>query len=326
MRRLWFSLILISFNIFANEYHLTEEGQVFINKMQNEYGFAHEQVSGYLANAVKQQSILDAMMRPAEKVKTWQEYRPIFVNKQRINVGVKFWLAHQQALERAEQEYGVSAQIIVAIIGVETSYGVNAGKYRILDALATLGFDYPPRSEFFKSELAEFFLLAREQPLDVYHAKGSYAGAMGLAQFISSSYRNFAVDFNGDGIIDLWNAEDAIGSIANYFKQHNWRSEELVAVRAEVTGEKVKQALSPNLEPSITGKELRHFGWDGFSNVFDDYQITALQLEGENGFEYWLGLPNFYVITRYNRSSMYAMAVYQLSEEILYAKNTLQIK
>jgi len=325
MNKLLVCLLFISCKILANDYHLTEEGKNFITKMQNEYGFAVEQVSSYLANAEKQQSILDAMWRPAEKVKTWQEYRPIFITKKRINDGAKFWLKHEQVLARAEREYGVSAQIIVAIIGVETFYGANTGKYRVLDALVTLGFDYPPRAPFFISELAEFLLLAREQQLDVTSVTGSYAGAMGVAQFISSSYRNFAVDFNGDGVIDLWNVEDAIGSVANYFKQHGWRSEEQVALQAMVKGERVQQALSPSLEPSITGKELRSFGWNGFSDAFNDYQVTAIQLEGDHGFEYWLGLPNFYVITRYNHSLMYAMAVYQLSEEIRSAKNSMQI-
>jgi len=309
-------LISLSALVGAQNYHQYAEGINFISMLQNEYGFAPEQVSRWLALAQKRQSILDAISRPAERVKPWYEYRAIFMNEKRINAGVKFWREHQSILEEAERKYGVPAQIIVAIIGVETLYGANTGNYLVLDALTTLGFDYPPRADFFRSELTQFFLLAREQQIDISQVKGSYAGAMGLSQFISSSWRNFAVDFDGDGKIDLWQAADAIGSIANYFKQHGWHTNGRIAIKAKVSGQEFKQVLSTKLEASVTGQELRAAGWYGFSDAFNDYQITAMELEGKDGFEYWLGLPNFYVITRYNRSKMYAMAVYQLSEAI----------
>ena len=226
-----------------------------------------------------------------------------------------------EALARAEQEYGVPAQVIVSIIGVETFYGRNTGNYRVIDALSTLGFDYPPRAEFFRKELREFLLLAREEQVDPLSLKGSYAGAMGLPQFMPSSFRAYAVDFDGDGHINIWsNPDDAIGSVASYFKRHGWVAGEPVVIRADVTGDRADEGLTQGIEPVKTVGELRALGWSSHDALRDDMPVTAFRLEGENGPEYWMGLKNFYAITRYNRSVMYAMAVHQLSDLLVQAR------
>ncbi|MCF7201151.1 lytic murein transglycosylase B [Pseudomonas oligotrophica] len=292
----------------------------FIAEMTQEYGFAAEQLHELFGQAQRKQAILDAISRPAERVKPWKEYRPIFITESRIAQGVDFWRQNEQALARAEAEYGVPAEVIVAIIGVETFYGRNTGNYRVIDALSTLGFDYPPRQPFFRQQLKEFLLLAREEQVDPLTLKGSYAGAMGLPQFMPSSFRAYAVDFDADGHIDIWNNPvDAIGSAASYFKQHGWAAGEPVVARAEVEGD-YQRGLTVGLEPTHDAAALRQLGWRTEQPLADDTAVTAFRLEGAEGDEYWVGLPNFYVITRYNRSVMYAMAVHQLSEKLAEAK------
>lgn len=276
---------------------------------------------GLFREVERKQAILDAISRPAERVKQWKEYRPMFITDTRIARGVDFWRQHEAALARAEQEYGVPAQIIVSIIGVETFFGRNTGNYRVIDALSTLGFDYPPRAPFFRKELREFLLLAREQQVDPLTLKGSYAGAMGLPQFMPSSFRAYAVDFDGDGHINIWtDPDDAIGSVASYFKRHGWVAGQQVVSRATARGDRVDEGLSPALDPVMSVGELRQLGWASHDALRDDMPVTAFRLEGDNGPEYWLGLNNFYAITRYNRSVMYAMAVYQLSESLVQAR------
>ncbi|MCQ4327078.1 lytic murein transglycosylase B [Stutzerimonas stutzeri] len=293
----------------------------FVAEMTRDYGFAGEQLLALFAQAERKQVILDAISRPAERVKPWKEYRPIFITDSRIAQGVDFWRENHEALARAEAEYGVPPEVIVAIIGVETFYGRNTGNYRVIDALSTLGFDYPPRQPFFRQQLKEFLLLAREEQVDPLALKGSYAGAMGLPQFMPSSFRAYAVDFDGDGHIDIWNNPvDAIGSAASYFKQHGWAAGEPVVARAEVSGERYEQGLSAGLEPLKNVAQLRELGWRFEQPVADETAVTAFRLEGAEGDEYWLGLPNFYVITRYNRSVMYAMAVHQLAQQLAEAR------
>jgi membrane-bound lytic murein transglycosylase B len=293
----------------------------FVGEMTRDYGFAGEQLMGMFREVERKQAILDAISRPAERVKPWREYRPMFLTDARIARGVDFWRQNQAALARAEREYGVPAQVIVAIIGVETFFGRNTGNYRVIDALSTLGFDYPPRAEFFRKELREFLLMARAEQLDPLLLKGSYAGAMGLPQFMPSSFRAYAVDFDGDGHINLWtDPADAIGSVANYFKQHGWVAGQGVVSLASVRGERVDEGLSPGIEPVKTVGELRALGWSGHDALRDDLPVTAFRLDGANGPEYWMGLKNFYAITRYNRSVMYAMAVHQLSEALVQAR------
>ncbi len=293
----------------------------FVSEMTRDYGFAGEQLMGLFRDVNRKQSILDAISRPAERVKQWKEYRPIFISDARISRGVDFWNKHAEDLARAEKEYGVPAEIIVSIIGVETFFGRNTGSYRVMDALSTLGFDYPPRADFFRKELREFLLLAREQQVDPLSLTGSYAGAMGLPQFMPSSFRAYAVDFDGDGHINIWSdPTDAIGSVASYFKQHGWVTGEPVVSVAEINDESAESAVTRGVDPTMSLGELRARGWRIHDALRDDQKVTAMRFVGDKGIEYWVGLPNFYVITRYNRSAMYAMAVYQLAGEIARAR------
>ncbi|UTW06566.1 lytic murein transglycosylase B [Pseudomonas benzenivorans] len=305
----------------AGDYEDSPQVAEFVAEMTRDYGFAGEKLEQLFAQVERKQSIIDAISRPAEKVKPWSAYRPIFITEARVARGVEFWKQHQATLDRAEQEYGVPPQVIVAIIGVETFYGGNTGGYRVADALFTLAFDYPPRAPFFRKELREFLMLAREEQVDPLSVTGSYAGAMGLPQFMPSSFRAYAVDFDGDGKVNIWsNPVDAIGSVASYFKRHGWQPGETVASRASVTGESVEQGLSPGLDPVHNVGELRRFGWSSAETLSDELPVTAFRLDGAEGAEHWLGLPNFFVITRYNRSVMYAMAVNQLAELLVDAQ------
>lgn len=295
--------------------------KVFVAEMVQKHGFTAAEVENWLANAQKQQAILDAISRPAEKTKTWAEYRQIFIVPSRISKGVEFWQQNEDALARAEARYGVPAEIIVAIIGVETRYGQYMGNYRVLDALTTLAFDYPPRSPFFTKELGEFLLLTREQQRDPLSLKGSYAGAMGYGQFMPSSYRAYAADFDGDGRIDIWeNRKDAIGSVANYFVRHGWKAGQPVVVPAKAAANHDKAVVNDSLQPLHTVASLQAKGFTPVVSLPVDSAASAIELEGEQGLEYWIGLNNFYAITRYNHSRLYAMAVYQLSQEIRQAK------
>lgn len=305
----------------ALDYDNSPEVANFITEMTTEHGFPSEQLTALFTQVERKQSILDAISRPAEKVKQWSAYRPIFITPARISRGVDFWRLNEAALLRAQQEYGVDPQVIVAIIGVETFYGGNTGSYRVIDALSTLAFDYPARAPFFRQQLKEFLLLAREQQVDPISLKGSYAGAMGLPQFMPSSYRAYAVDLDGDGKINIWtDPADAIGSVASYFKHHGWTAGGAVVSRAQVRGAQVDEGLTVGIEPVKTVGELRALGWSSNDVLRADQPVTAFRFEGADGPEYWLGLPNFYAITRYNRSAMYAMAVHQLSEELLLAR------
>jgi len=320
----WVGLVGIlgsSQQVTAGDYDGSPQLAQFVGEMTRDYGFAGEQVIGVFQEVQRKQAILDAISKPAERVKPWKEYRPLFITDARIARGVDFWRQHEVALKRAEQEYGVPAQIIVAIIGVETFFGRNTGNYRVIDALSTLAFDYPPRADFFRKELREFLLLSREEQVDPLSIKGSYAGAMGLPQFMPSSFRAYAVDFDGDGHINIWSdPDDAIGSVANYFKQHGWVMGQPVVSRATVRGEHVDEGLSPGIDPVKNVGQLRALGWSSHDALRDDMPVTAFRFDGEFGPEYWMGLGNFYTITRYNRSAMYAMAVYQLSQALVQAR------
>lgn len=286
-------------------------------EMRDEFGFTEEHLQQVFSGAYKQQAILDAISRPAERVKPWKEYRPIFLTRQRIDKGLDFWIQNRAALQRAEATYGVPAEFIVAIIGVETFYGGNTGRHSVLDALSTLAFDYPPRAPFFRGQLKQFLLLTREEQLEPASLTGSYAGAMGLPQFMPGSFRAYAVDFNEDGRINIWtDAEDAIGSVANYFIEHGWQPGEQVVVRASLQSHEAEQGLTGGLDPKHEMQELTTLGWQPEQDVAADVRVTAFRFEGEAGEEYWLGLPNFQAITRYNRSEMYAMAVTQLAETL----------
>ena len=289
----------------------------FIEQMQREHGFSAEHVQALLDQAEHQDNIIKAISRPAERVKPWHEYRAIFITDQRIERGLAFWAEHADTLARAEKEYGVEPEVILAIIGVETFYGRNMGSYRVLDALATLGFDYPPRADFFRKQLMSYMVLTREQQIDPLELKGSYAGAMGYGQFIPSSYRSFAVDFDGDGFADIWeNRADAIGSVANYFAEHGWRMNETVVVRARMKSG-FDEGLLNQAGLDRTVDELAELGFSSEMPLNGCAKAVPVRLDGDKGLEYWLGLNNFYVITRYNRSILYAMAVHELSQQIL---------
>jgi len=287
----------------------------FISRMETEHGIPAAESERLLAQAEVQPRIVEAISRPAEKVKPWYEYRAIFLTDKRIDAGVAFWNEHAAELARISDETGVAPEIIVGILGVETLFGKIKGSWRVIDALATLAFEYPPRSRFFTSELEQYLLLVREQAIDPLTATGSYAGAMGGPQFISSSYRAYAVDAGGDGRIDLWEDwTDIIGSVANYFKAHGWQPGG--AVVSPVADPLPDGTLSPGLKLDRKVAGLREQGLDFEvpAGASDDAMVFSLDLE--SGPAYWVGFRNFYVITRYNRSSMYAMAVYDLGQAI----------
>ncbi|MGI9295541.1 MAG: lytic murein transglycosylase B [Pseudomonadales bacterium] len=295
-----------------------EDVRAFIERVSVANKLDADKLRSVLAAARVQQSILEAIARPAEKTMQWGRYRKIFLKPERIEGGLKFGAKYAADLKRAEQRFGVPASIIIAIIGVETRYGKHMGNYRVVDALATLAFDYPPRSKFFSSELEHFLVLSLGNQLDPLQAKGSYAGAMGYGQFMPSSYRAYAVDFDDDGLADIWNNPvDAIGSVANYFARHGWKKNGDVILPAQRNGEALDaKQLNASLKPSVKVKNLATAGLTSKQVVKSSTLVAPLKYVGDEGDEYWLGLHNFYVITRYNRSRLYAMAVYQLSQAI----------
>lgn len=302
----------------ANSLSRHPGAEAFVAELADKHGIVADSVAETLARAERRQDILDAISRPAE-AKPWYQYRPIFVTPQRIGAGLEFWDRHEALIRQASEEFGVDPEIIVAIIGVETRYGRITGGYRVIDALATLAFHYPPRAGFFRKELEHFFLLAREESLEMEQVMGSYAGAMGFGQFIPSSYRAYAVDMDADGQRDLWSPADAIGSVANYFSEHGWRRSAPVAVRAQVAPN-ARPLPDPGLKPAYTLADLERRGFSPEREVDAGLKATLIELEQPAGPEYWIGFHNFYVITRYNRSSLYAMAVHQLSRAIAEAR------
>jgi membrane-bound lytic murein transglycosylase B len=300
-----------------SHYDNNQKARSFINEMVKQHGFDRAQLETLFSQAERREDILELMSKPAEKQLRWFEYRKLFLNRARIDGGVTYWKQHADILERARKEFGVDPEVIVAIIGVETRYGGNTGRHRVIDALSTLAFDYPPRSKFFTGELEQYLLLAREENIDLLETTGSYAGAMGYGQFIPSSYRHYAVDFSADGKRDLWNSpQDIIGSVANYFRRHGWQQGQPVATRAQVNGDDYQTVLKLGYKPNTVLDALRHDGITPVGDYPDDLVAALIKFDQEQGPEYWLGFNNFYTITRYNRSPLYAMAVYQLSEEI----------
>lgn len=290
---------------------------VFIEEMVTKYDFDKALLSQTFSEVEIKNSILKAISRPAEKSKPWYDYRAIFITKKRINGGVRFWQQHREALQAAEQKYGVPAEIIVAILGVETRYGGNVGGYRVVDALSTLAFHYPPRSPFFRSELEHFLLLTREEQMSHLDPVGSYAGAMGLGQFMPSSYREYAVDFDQDGKRDIWtNPTDAIGSIANYLKRHGWVAGESIVHQTSIDGNAPKELLKRGLKPSVSRAELKQAKVSLQHLPAGEDKLTLISLTQRHGEEYWIARQNFYAVTRYNHSRMYAMAVTQLAQAI----------
>jgi len=289
--------------------------EAFIAEAAKASGMAPEEVRGWLSQARYQQSIINAITRPAEG-KAWKEYRPIFLTPTRIEQGRTFYAENRSTLDAVAKQTGVPAQYIVAIIGVETSYGRITGNYRVLDALYTLAFFFPRRADFFRGELVQLFTLAHEEKLDLATLKGSYAGAMGWGQFMPSSYREFGKDGDGDARRDLLGSrQDAIASVANYFVKHGWQAGVPVFVPA-VADASAAPFVPPDFVARYSLADLASRGYRPAQAGAPDLPATLLTLEGANGPEYWIGYQNFYVITRYNRSPMYAMAVHQLAQEV----------
>lgn len=314
-------LCLTPVSVWADSYSEHPEFKKFLDEVVSENLYPEEDLRRLISTAERKESILEAIARPAEKTLTWGQYRNIFLTEDRINKGVAFYKEHRETFEQAAEKTGVPPEMILAILGVETRYGANRGSYRVVDALATLGFDYPPRSKFFRKQLKEFLRLEKEAGIDLNTAKGSYAGAMGYPQFIPSSYRHYAVDFDGDRKIDLIdNPKDAIGSIANYFKVHGWQAGAPVTTPARYlkndTSGDLNQVINQGLKPKLTVKELQNAGLVPDMTLEESAPATAMLLEGNDGEEYWIGLKNFYVITRYNHSHLYAMAAHQLSQAL----------
>lgn len=296
--------------------------EAFAARAAEEHGLDVAEVMELLEDARFKKSIAEAMTRPAE-AKPWHEYRKIFLTEKRIDGGVAFWKENEALIDQAAQRYGLDPEVIVAIIGVETFYGGNIGSYRVLDALTTLSFHYPTtirdRSDFFSKELMQFLLLGNEEDLPLREVKGSYAGAMGLGQFMPSSYREYAVDLDGDGRRDLWSSlADVIGSVANYLHRHGWQAGQPVTSRAIVAESADMELVSrSNLKPKKTLAELAGKGFTPTDETPSETPAAVTRLAEASGDSYWVTYQNFYVITRYNRSPLYAMAVYDLSQAIL---------
>ena len=289
----------------------------FVDYTASTYGVEPRHIREVLAQAQLRQPILDAMSRPAEAVRPWRDYRPIFINDQRINGGIRFYRENRAALDRVAAETGVPAEMIVAIIGVETSYGRVTGNYRVVDALYTLAFDFPRRAPFFAGELAQLFALQKAEPqLDLLALKGSYAGAMGMGQFMPSSYRLWAKDGDGDGRRDLLtHLPDVFASIANYFVVHGWERGAPVVARAD-RAPGAEDFRPDTMDPVHPLAALAERGYTPRAGEPVAEGATLISLDGDSGPEYWLGYRNFYVITRYNRSPMYSLAVHQLAQAI----------
>lgn len=312
------TLLLLFTNAFAIDLELPDV-RLFIDEMVNEHGFDREELRDVLADAERKQKILDAISKPAEKTLTWGEYRQIFITPERIKAGAEFWRENKETLARIAESSGVPEEILVGIIGVETYYGRITGGYRVVDALSTLAFHYPPRSPFFRKELKQFLLLAREEDMNPADPTGSYAGAMGRPQFMPSSFRAYAIDSTGDGKRDIWNNwADVAGSIANYFNAHSWRTGQPVTTQATLGSGWQGPAPTPKntLKPADTVNSLSQKGVMFATTLPDDAVSQLLAYEGDDGPECWVGFHNFFVITRYNRSVMYALAVHQLGQEV----------
>lgn len=311
-----------------NDYLQREQAKTLIAELVSQ-GQDEARVRDVLGGAQCQPKILKSIARPAEHTHTWATYQKIFLQESRVQKGVEFAHTHADTLTRAEQTYGIPREIILAIIGVETRYGDHMGTYRVVDALTTLGYDYPPRGSFFRKQLKALFELEHNAHIDAKTITGSYAGAMGYGQFIPTSYQAYAVDFDNDGVTDLVNNPvDAIGSVANYFSEHNWKPGLPVAARAHLDGAGYVPLAKKGYKPSFTLAQANNAGVSALScnddRLVSEYcfdlpastRVALLDLTGTDGAEFWLATDNFYVITRYNHSRLYAMAVLQLSRQL----------
>lgn len=308
-----FVFLLSSISVSASDYKDHPKYEPFIAEMVKEHNYDEKVLREVLSQAERKESILEAISRPAEKVKPWHEYRDIFLTEGRTKAGKAFLKEHKATFDAVEEKYGVPREIIAAIIGVETYYGRHTGSYRVIDALATLGFDYPKRSLFYR-ELKNYFFMIRDNNLDPLSIKGSYAGAMGLGQFIPSSYISYAVDYDGDGKKDLWtNVDDAIASVAYYFKRYGWQADEPVASLVTLYNAEADTYANSGLSLSAPISEWKKRGVNTTKKM-KEQDAALFRYDLKEGQEYWLVYKNFYVITRYNRSSMYARVVSDFSE------------
>ena len=294
-----------------------DDVRAFVAEMRRKHDFDAAWLDGVIADAQSQPRIIELMSRPAEAVMPWHQYRGHFLTPERVAAGVEFWIEHRTRLAEASRETGVAQHVIVGILGCETFFGRITGRFRVLDALATLAFDYPPRSAYFRAELEQFLLLAREEQVDVATVQGSYAGAMGSAQFMPRSYRAFAVDGDGDDRRDLWGSwDDVIASVANYLAEHGWRRDEPVAEPAALWFPRAEGLAAGRLAPDSTVRALRDGGLRFETALPDSAPALFVRVDGESGPELRVGFHNFGVITRYNRSVLYALAVHDLGRRI----------
>jgi len=316
--RILIALLLCVPALAQASYAARPEVQAFVDDVAKRHGFVKSELKRVFSRVQRVEPVLEAIARPAERVRTWEEYRALLITERRIAEGVEFWRKYPRTLERAERKYGVPPEYVVAIIGVETFYGRNTGNWRVVDALTTLAFDYPPRAGFFRGELESYLLMAREMGLDVFSVRGSYAGAIGIPQFMPSSARRYAVDFDGNGKIDLQKSRsDAIGSVANFLKVHGWQRDADVAVGARVTGDAWRAYADGRFEPKHSMAELREAGVEFDSPEPAGAHGALVELGNtERPSDWRVGLRNFYVITRYNRSALYAAAVADLAKEL----------
>ena len=318
LRMLWLALCLGAAALPVRALDTSREDvRSFAEEMRRKHGFDAAWLEGVLADAASQPRIVELMSRPAESVLPWHRYRDHFLTEERIDAGVAFWTEHRDEIAAVEKSTGVAAHIIVGILGAETFFGRITGKFRVVDALATLAFDYPPRARYFRSELEEFLLLAREQDFDTSALLGSYAGAMGSAQFMPRSYRAYAVDGDGDDRKDLWKSWcDVLASIANYLAEHGWRDDQPVVASAS-TWFPVIAGLAPGkLEPDSTVKALRDGGLRFDTTLGEEAPAFFVRVEGIAGPELKVGFHNLGVITRYNRSILYALVVDELGRRV----------
>ncbi|HAT7768929.1 TPA: lytic murein transglycosylase B [Legionella pneumophila] len=312
------TLFLLSFSTYSDTaFTKRKDVQSFINMMVKDYHFNRNQLTAVMNQVKLQPQVIESMEKPYEK-KSWDVYRELFLTPKRLKNGIQFWAENQKTLEKVQRRYGVSPEIIIAILGVETSYGERQGEYRVLDTLATLAFNYPKRSPFFTKELKEFFLLCREQHVSPTQYKGSYAGAIGKPQFMPSSYRYYAVDFNINGRRDLVNDNaDSIASIANYLHKHGWKLNQGIAQPAKISGWRYKQLRMNPKTANYRYSQLISYGVKPITaSQNHPPRAGVIELVTRKGKEYWIAYPNFFVITRYNSSPQYALAVYLLSQQL----------
>jgi membrane-bound lytic murein transglycosylase B len=316
----WSAYLLVA--VFSHSYaspaHISQYYQIhkFIQEMVTNYNFNKKHLDHIFDNVQFRPDVINSMNKPAESL-SWDRYRALFLTEKRIRLGVQFWRAHTKTLVLAQKRYGVPPSMIVAIIGVETFYGANTGDYRVIDTLSTLAFSYPSHQKFFRNELKQYLLLTRELNLDPLELRGSYAGAMGLPQFMPSSYRAYAISLNNSSHVDLLNnPDDAILSVANYFKNHGWQANQPVTTRAHIKKGDMSNLIQKSSKPHLTLAEFAHQGVHPVSHYNKQEKAALIQLQGEKSPEYWLTFANFYSITRYNGSINYAMATYQLSQDI----------